>query len=893
MTQATELRELASIISVDSSDAIISRRTSVSIDDATEYSNVEASELNPVSTDALYLNNIENTSTNGKISILMRSTGGGGGTSARITLKNDRSGNGSLRFLFRNSDHTTEAKEKFAFTSDGKLGVGLLGLSNINNPQAPIHVGTDSIVSTDSTVIIEAPIYPSLEFDSQNTNASNRRWKFSSVYNSYGTFEILRGATSGAAPNVTTMSLTKDGRVAIGPSHIANHVLDVQGDIHTTTAFRADESRHDVSPIISLDFSRGQLDDRVQYSRSGIASYIGSNGLVEYVDANKPRFDHDPISGECLGLLVEPNRTNIAETTINQGTSVDFNNMYQIRYEDVAPDGSYNATRVLASPGVSRHEVTIRYNGTSGNIYVSSCYVKPLGTVTHLMFSRAGGSDKVNFDLANGVALAPGGNAIGTIVAMKNGWYRCSIQYTETSTGLRSTYMSPGAVTGSSSVYNNLDGDGINGILLWGVQVEEVATGKEHVTSYIPRQLELANRSSKASYHDENGIVNTVGNDNERWGYRYDPVTRKNLPTGMMIEPAKTQMAPDTEQFGAAWYVNNCTKSSAATILPDGTEGVSFKLIMNNGADPNSATAAGMYIGITAAVASPIPVANSIYVKADGENIFRIRDGLRTGAFIDFNLSTGAISANTSVFQQSHMEKMANGWYRCSWTYEFQGTSGYTGSWLAMRGGSTGNGTDGLLLWGAQMELYGTTSYMHNSGAAGAVTRALDVHLSHTGNRGDDFVVLYTKDIEDFDPKEITIFHDIENFVYATNSRLWSLEDGTLDNRVAPQTHTTTAFRFVNLHDGETRVNQNKSITNWQDRHRYAVAMTNTTSQIYWDGADFLSLTGSYVSSTNVDRIRIGGLNNGFTSCGRHRKLSVYNKSLANSQLAALTGDPS
>jgi hypothetical protein len=93
------------------------------IDDATEYSTTEASELNPVGTDVLYLNNSENTSTYGKVSILMRSTGGGGGASARITLKNNRSGGSALGFFMRDNAHSTEQKEKMYLDSDGNLSL--------------------------------------------------------------------------------------------------------------------------------------------------------------------------------------------------------------------------------------------------------------------------------------------------------------------------------------------------------------------------------------------------------------------------------------------------------------------------------------------------------------------------------------------------------------------------------------------------------------------------------------------------------------------------------------------------------------------------------------------------------------------------------------------------
>jgi len=93
------------------------------IDDATEYSTTEASELNAVATDALSLFNAENSSTYGKVSLHMRSSGGGGSASARMTLKNNRSGASALGFFMRDNAHTTEQKEKMYLDSDGNLSL--------------------------------------------------------------------------------------------------------------------------------------------------------------------------------------------------------------------------------------------------------------------------------------------------------------------------------------------------------------------------------------------------------------------------------------------------------------------------------------------------------------------------------------------------------------------------------------------------------------------------------------------------------------------------------------------------------------------------------------------------------------------------------------------------
>jgi hypothetical protein len=107
----------------------------VTIDSATEYSTTETSELSPVATDALFLFNDENSSTNGKVSILMRSAGGGGAASARITLKNERSGSGGLGFFFRDNGHTGEQQEKMYLSSDGDIDTAGLLKVGVNDSE--------------------------------------------------------------------------------------------------------------------------------------------------------------------------------------------------------------------------------------------------------------------------------------------------------------------------------------------------------------------------------------------------------------------------------------------------------------------------------------------------------------------------------------------------------------------------------------------------------------------------------------------------------------------------------------------------------------------------------------------------------------------------------------
>ena len=70
-------------------------------------------------------------------------------------------------------------------------------------------------------------------------------------------------------------------------------------------------------PTLDLNFADKQsLNDQttgkslVTHSRSSNATYVGGDGLIKDATTNAPRFDHDPETGESLGLLVEESRTN-------------------------------------------------------------------------------------------------------------------------------------------------------------------------------------------------------------------------------------------------------------------------------------------------------------------------------------------------------------------------------------------------------------------------------------------------------------------------------------------------------------------------------------------------------------------------------------------------------
>jgi hypothetical protein len=63
-------------------------------------------------------------------------------------------------------------------------------------------------------------------------------------------------------------------------------------------------------PSLDLDFTQEELDPRITFTRGSIGTRVNRNRVIETVAANTPRFDYDPVTGECKGLLIEESRSN-------------------------------------------------------------------------------------------------------------------------------------------------------------------------------------------------------------------------------------------------------------------------------------------------------------------------------------------------------------------------------------------------------------------------------------------------------------------------------------------------------------------------------------------------------------------------------------------------------
>ncbi len=211
-----------------------------------------------------------------------------------------------------------------------------------------------------------------------------------------------------------------------------------------------------------------------------VTDYIPTTSTI----SGAPRFDHNPSTGESLGLLIEEsstNRNNKSKSFSTWAVSSGFSLVYDAA---TAPDGTTSATALDRNgSGLARFEKNFGVN--PGGSTTFSVFAKSVNTTTGRYLRLAvndaqSGERFADFDLVDGtidVAAANGGNFTGAVSRIEeypNDWYRCSITFRKTSTGSENSICFHKLyIRQSDNTTNTPSGVTDVGMYLWGGQVEE------------------------------------------------------------------------------------------------------------------------------------------------------------------------------------------------------------------------------------------------------------------------------------------------------------------------------------------------------------------------------------------------------------------------------------
>jgi hypothetical protein len=219
------------------------------------------------------------------------------------------------------------------------------------------------------------------------------------------------------------------------------------------------------------------------FTRTSTANRTNSSGNIELMATGVPRLSY--MYGSCPALLLEPQRTNLLLR------SEEFDNATWTKTRSTitantttSPNNTTTADKLVEDINFGSHDCQQSVAMTTGLSYTFSTYAKISENRYMILRFFSGGAFTTNsivqFDLLNGTAT----NSVTfpasafSITNVGNGWYRCTITQTTSSTanGNCGIQMSKDGITSS------YQGNGIDGIFLWGAQVELGA----YSTTYIP-----------------------------------------------------------------------------------------------------------------------------------------------------------------------------------------------------------------------------------------------------------------------------------------------------------------------------------------------------------------------------------------------------------------------
>jgi hypothetical protein len=552
-------------------------------------------------------------------------------------------------------------------------------------------------------------------------------------------------------------------------------------------------------------------------TRATTATRVNSAGLVELVPYNLLTY-----SEQFDNAIWSTNQVNITTNAT------------------ISPIGNNTADKIIPNTDSGAHSI---YQGVSvtANEFTLSFYAKKAGytaiRVGNLVTGVSG-----SFDLQNGVVGSSDAGIVSTILNVGNDWYRCSIKFTATA-----AFEYYGFYVQQSIGVTSYNGNGTDGIFVWGAQVNEGSLKDYQRTETrlnIPR-LDYSNGSCPS----------------------------------LLVEPQRTNVLQRSEQFdNAYWDKYRCDIGINAEVSPSGIQNAeTITSSVGETIIPAIAT-----LGLT--FSANTRYSTSLFVKKIGTvNTFRLAyvDNVINfaGGSVTFNVVTQAITitqpANNSI--TASIEDYGNGWYRLVMNFTTIVIPTYNYIEYSIPTVST---TNTFALWGAQLEVGSyPTSYIPTTSAS--VTRNADV-ISKTGISS---LIGQT---------EGTLFIDIvfKNPLTSIN-RFMSITEAGWQADGSIRIEMNTSELTVDIVNNGSSIGAITYLGTFTPNTRYkiAVAYKQNDCQMYFNGINAGSDTSTGVMPTCF-QLYLNALGGGFNApyeASNINAAALWKTRLTNTQLAELT----
>ena len=249
------------------------------------------------------------------------------------------------------------------------------------------------------------------------------------------------------------------------------------------------------------------------FTRSGSATRINSQGLIETVANGVSRLNYPLIDGKVVGCpshLLENSATNLIPYS-EDFTNAEWAkiNLTVLGNQVISPDGTLSADKVSSNTSNSTH--FLQEFLSTGNTVNVSVFVKNEDADYIQLTNPSSGGIFINFDIKNGL-IGSKGNLISNekIENYGNGWYRISA--TLDNTGIDNRYIRFYIVSSANASFNQSWQPSSNiSFYIWGGQAELNSYSTSHIPtsgSQTTRSAETANNSGDAStFNDSEGVL--------------------------------------------------------------------------------------------------------------------------------------------------------------------------------------------------------------------------------------------------------------------------------------------------------------------------------------------------------------------------------------------------
>jgi len=566
-------------------------------------------------------------------------------------------------------------------------------------------------------------------------------------------------------------------------------------------------------------------------------------------------------AGKVYSMKPEDRKGDFTFSRSTAATRVNASGNIEKETGNLLANSSTFTSWIKSSIGVTLTSGQSGYDGSSdayqiekdanGFRFVRQDLTSPTGVVTFSVYMKAGTlttatirllsspDARANFNLNTG-ALISSSNVIDTSSEdVGNGWYRYSM--TANMTTMAEQVIYPDDITTSNA----------GTIFVQDAQLEQGLVARDVITT-----------TTTAIY---GGITDNV----PRLDY-----TDSSCPA-LLLEPQRTNAIQQSEYFNTWNTIVNMTINANQDTSPEGYDNAT-KLIPTtfNGEhfiDKSGFNrTAGEYISHT------------IYAKADGYNYLYISNAA-SRLYGVYNLSNGSVeyvNSNGTDFtnHSANIEDAGNGWYRCTLIGQaLVSVATYmriTCAPVAIDSqgyGFAGDGTSGVLLYGAQVETNSSyaTSYIPTYGSA--VTRNVDA-ASKTG-------------ISDLiNDSEGTLFVEASTLENGADCRI-TISDNTINNRVSIEwdANADTIKGFIG-------VGGNLQTTSYDqtNMNKIALVYNATDARLFINGTKVFT-DSSVPSLSGMDRLEFSNYAAALPFVGNTNKLLILKEKLTDQEAIDLT----